>query len=956
MRRKFFPNFSTGFTQTRTTMLEKATIIWIAFLLHFSQIHGQCLPGDSLLKKIAALRESKVSASEQIKVLSNYERGIDKCNYNHDSVHATLLRRLGSLYSTLGDFLTSINYYQRNIDLINKNATKPSVNLKQLILSYYWISAFNDSLHRVTEKMKALDSCAAVAIRLKSIDAYCLWALYNRAVYCFDIGDYHRCINYADLCEALASDFAAKGSKQDFNDGTQYAIKSMLWHTNALILLGEYDEAKKLLEKKEKECKKPGLEQSLSVIYGSLAEVLELKGDYEKVLFYHDKAFSIEKRFGEAINCKAMLNDLGYRLWFLHHKNFDKALDCYKRALSYKVPDNGYGILNSLESLSILNRIANIFVLRKNFDTAFRCIQRAFDQIKMGTNETEVLHAPLDEFVRQRRIGYIATLITDKAIAFHERYKTSHNLQDISEAIRIYKVADQFLERIKTEQSDVQSKLFWRSDRHRLYELAIEACRLCGRMDDAFYFFERSRAVLLYDELQELRLMSQEDIIRQAELRKKISQLQATENNTASEQSRRVQADLLLFRQELDKLNKLIAQQHPTFYNQLSETNQVRIDEIRHRLLKEGDALVEFFDGDSAVYSMIIERDKSFLHRINKDSFDRTVMTFMSYLSHERLLNERLGDFITTSRQLCDLIFQQYGIPTGRLIVSHDRHYFPVEALVTNKSSQPIYLLQNHPVSYTHSARLLLANFNLPSGVTEKNFLGLAPVNFRSHPNVPALIGSDISLKTLRSNFDRTNCLSYEAASKANFMAEFYAYKVIQLYTHASDGGNEREPEIYFADSILTLSQLVGGKKPIAGLIVLSACETGSGKWRRGEGVFSFNRGFMALGIPSTVSNLWSVDNVSTYRLTELFYKYIAKGLPIDVSLQQAKLEFLKKMPKEKTLPFYWAATIAVGKTEGIRFNKTFPWRKLGILTILGCSLIYFSYAMVRRRKIKKVG
>ena len=124
-------------------------------------------------------------------------------------------------------------------------------------------------------------------------------------------------------------------------------------------------------------------------------------------------------------------------------------------------------------------------------------------------------------------------------------------------------------------------------------------------------------------------------------------------------------------------------------------------------------------------------------------------------------------------------------------------------------------------------------------------------------------------------------------------MHQFSQYRIIQLYTHASDSSINNEPVIYFADSALYLSDLISEHKSHTQLIVLSACETGIGKIYQGEGVFSFNRGFAALGIPAAITNLWSVDNTSTYLLTELFYKWLAKGLPTDVELQKAKLDFL---------------------------------------------------------------
>ena len=152
-------------------------------------------------------------------------------------------------------------------------------------------------------------------------------------------------------------------------------------------------------------------------------------------------------------------------------------------------------------------------------------------------------------------------------------------------------------------------------------------------------------------------------------------------------------------------------------------------------------------------------------------------------------------------------------------------------------------------------------------------------------------------------------------ATRNHFMQRFQDYKIIQLYTHASDTSYYGEPVIYFSDSALYLSELIPESKIASQLIVLSACETGNGKLFKGEGVFSFNRGFASVGIPSSVINLWSVDDESTYKLTELFYKYVHNGLPLDLALQKAKMEFISTSSKLKSLPFYWAAAVLVGKS-----------------------------------------
>ena len=97
--------------------------------------------------------------------------------------------------------------------------------------------------------------------------------------------------------------------------------------------------------------------------------------------------------------------------------------------------------------------------------------------------------------------------------------------------------------------------------------------------------------------------------------------------------------------------------------------------------------------------------------------------------------------------------------------------------------------------------------------------------------------------------------------------------RVIQLFTHAdADSTDAVEPRVYFHDAALRLSELTQADRFASQLLVLSACKTGVGQNQRGEGVFSLDRGFAALGIPSTITTLWSVEDQPTYELTKLFY------------------------------------------------------------------------------------
>jgi CHAT domain-containing protein len=250
-------------------------------------------------------------------------------------------------------------------------------------------------------------------------------------------------------------------------------------------------------------------------------------------------------------------------------------------------------------------------------------------------------------------------------------------------------------------------------------------------------------------------------------------------------------------------------------------------------------------------------------------------------------------------------------------------------------------------VSYTYSARYLLNEFNQNISSSSKNFFGIAPVQYSN--GLPALIGSDESLYRMQHYFRNARTLVLSKASKNNFLNQFDSYRIIQLYAHATDSGYNGEPTIDFFDSTLSLSDLFYSKRPTTRLIVLSACETALGELHPGEGVFSFNRGFAALGIPSAVSNLWRVDNEATYKLTELFYKYVSDGIPLDVALQKAKKEFIRtSVSGESKLPYYWAASILVGKSDKIELQKGFPWKWVTSISVL---LIFLLGGWMLKRK-----
>jgi CHAT domain-containing protein len=94
---------------------------------------------------------------------------------------------------------------------------------------------------------------------------------------------------------------------------------------------------------------------------------------------------------------------------------------------------------------------------------------------------------------------------------------------------------------------------------------------------------------------------------------------------------------------------------------------------------------------------------------------------------------------------------------------------------------------------------------------------------------------------------------------------------------------------------------------------MLSACETGLGRERRGEGVIGLTRAFMYAGAPTVGVSLWSVGDKSTAELMSDFYKrLLTKQQPSPAAAMRAAQRQMID-GKHYSAPFYWAPFVLVG-------------------------------------------
>jgi CHAT domain-containing protein len=94
-------------------------------------------------------------------------------------------------------------------------------------------------------------------------------------------------------------------------------------------------------------------------------------------------------------------------------------------------------------------------------------------------------------------------------------------------------------------------------------------------------------------------------------------------------------------------------------------------------------------------------------------------------------------------------------------------------------------------------------------------------------------------------------------------------------------------------------------------LVTLSACESGVGEVKNGEGVYGLRRAFLLAGAESVVMSLWSVSDRVTQEMMTAYYTGLKNGLGRGEALRQAQLAMLKR--GDRRHPFYWASFIQSG-------------------------------------------
>ncbi|MBE0424091.1 MAG: CHAT domain-containing protein [Lutibacter sp.] len=729
--------------------------------------------------------------------------------------------------------------------------------------------------------------------------------------------------------------------------------------------------------------------------YSNLSIVFRSKGDYETAINYLEKALNsaISKQvksrlFSDlAINFLMMgdlqkseenvvlsnrlnnqneaeisfRNDKTLASCYIEKNEFDKALPLLESAIKNAIQVFGK---NDREVAKIYNQMAEAHKGKNDINKALHFYQKSLSALLPNYHPKTVYENPPSTYF------YPENTLKE---AFDGRALLFAKVRNYKEAIKNYELAFKVEQALRTSFLTQNAKLAQQKENRNRSENCIDACyELYAQtnnikwIEKAFYFAELSKSVVLLEakENDRAKSMLKNDtlFLKERELRFKNARLNKDiVLETLKEEKANVNLLIALTQERNANFNslQLLKRQINSKYPQLIIPNDSLAvsKNIKQSLLKKDELFMEFFDGNNNVYIFSISKTPPIsVVKIEKtQAFIEEVTTFLNLFSDNRgvALQNNVKNYTLLGHNLYKKLIGE-NVSKNIIIVPDGLFSFlPFDALITKKSNitnfeKLPYLIKKTVISYAYSASILMLESKKTQNHKNK-IIGFFPIFENNHRNLSVLSHTFQENKSIENEIKGSFFLKSDA-SKSAFESLAPNYAVIHLSTHATAGDYFIPPAIEFYDETLYLPEIYGYNLQ-TDLLVLSACETGLGNLRKGEGAMSLARGFSYAGVKNLIVSLWQVNDKSTEKIMSEFYKNYSKSQNKTASLHSSKLTYLndKNIASSKKSPYYWAGFVYIGETETISANTfSLCW----LMVVIGAIILTAGYFLNKKRRL----
>jgi len=864
---------------------------------------------------------------------------------------------LGIAYKQMGDFNNGVIHYERALAIHKTNnflvesTGDTYYNLGNIALS---LGAFNKA---GTYYAKAIEIYEATTQNSNSISS----SLIGMGIVYRNQGDYQRALEYYQR----GLDLKIKYENYPPNLGTAYMNVAGCYR-----YLKDFEKAKQNGEKAI-EIYQSFFAKKHSKIgraFAHLGSIEEVMGNNQKAIRHFDDAIEnfeasspTHPYISSIIASKAKI----YR----KEKNIGQSLATIEKALDL-IKNNSW---NRPEIYFWKISKAEMFLHQNKVQEAIAVVDSSLNKLKFDENSFVSI---IDEGF------YLATvdLLKVKADAYKKLFSQEHNLTYLEKSVHQYQLAIKVLFELRENYQSEGSRQFILERNFGIIAKTIDILKEVydetndeKYLEEAFQIAEKTKGLILMEAFEKNRQKAMANL-----------------DQPILERERLLRGNLdlyekLLYREELQKepndsivkdLNQKVFESKEVYFafqdslktfvaSQSSERNSIpSLAEISEQLALTNSASIEYFIADSSLYIFTFFENQHHFDRVDLPSdFKDQLLTYCENLAYpSRPFDQNIGASI--SNQLLEKSFQYF--PKNKnfqkitIIPDSWLGYLPFETLALPNDPSKL-LIENFDVSYAYATHLMLAQKNNDFRKGTKSIATFAPQYEKSNELIAQVLRSRVGKilsdlpgakkeAELIAKLFEGDAYTGEGITESQFRNLASDYKLLHLSMHAEmDDVNPMYSHFIFNtsndslnDGILTAAELYN--LPLnADLAVLSACNTGFGTIKKGEGIMSLSRAFRYAGVPATVMSLWKVPDDATSKIMENFYQFLKEGDTKDSALRRAKLAYLDQaITPEQKHPFYWAGFVATGDMEKIDLSSS-PFWKWGIGLVLFFGVLFFA-------------
>lgn len=944
--------------------MKKNLILTVFCACHFLFSTAQSSVLELVEKKwIPKFEKELLDYDHPDKVKNYYESNLIRNKENNNTI-LELNIGIGDYLHSKNRYKNALEYYKRAYDYDIKDVKLNLYLRYKISLCYYSIRDYKNALDMANIILKNQQQYTSDSIFLKTLIT--LGNIY------IDQGDANKAIGYLEAALSIVK-------KIKYNNGI---IKAIAYREigRAYDLLKLFSKSLYMKNKAiEIIIKKKG-NKSVELIsfYKSIATTYQKKEDYYSAIKIHKKSLNLAQNLFTGRKKEEQLSSIYALLGNCYY-----FLGAYEKAASY--------FLFTARIELILNK--------ENFQLISECFTKAgacYTNLGYLSDAALLIDSALVyvEFDKRKTLPFEQIIGSKPSLLITLYFKAKNSLQlylkygceeDLERAHEEYDVCIRLIDHIISSFDDSDSKQYLVDRFYYIFESIIEVnyqfYRLRGErkyVDRAMRYMEKSRSILLKEMIQHTKasiIAGIPDTIRAKErgLREQIANLEnrkyeSERNLPAGQQGdvvfHQLNDSLFVLREQYWALMKEMEERFPDYYALKHADRSFETAAIVTRLLQPREALVQYFVGDDHIYTLVYRGDGAYvMTKAPVGDLDRNVKNLReSIYSYVLTPSDSLVKaYAEGAYELYKTLLQPIsGYLSYRITIIPDGllEYLPFEALLTanadlnsNFRAWP-YCLRKYSFCYAHSVLSLDEMRQRQNHPKYRQVLAIAP-SFSSTLVVRSPEERRRSFGALEDNLTEVAGISDLFPAKTlvgpeatveSFKALAGDYAVLHLATHAkADNENGEYAYVAFSETkdtahtnLLYLKNLY--TLPLhADMVALSACETGVGSLRRGEGVVSLARGFSHAGANSLVTTLWRISDHESAALMQRYYKDLKAGLPKDEALRQAKINYLDEASANRAHPFFWAAFVTIGDMEPLNLSdRSWLWWLLAGLLPLG--------------------